>query len=299
MKEPNRIRQRLCAARLVVLIGAISGCTSTGSAPVRDGSALTPANLSSVPVQAGERASTHVVRPGDTLNVLARQYGQSVASLVAWNNLSDRNQIHVGQTLLVSPPAAGGGDGASVMPVPAEAGAGPVASEGAVVVLKRSPLGGRKPYSDEAWARSGASAPEPLPAAPAAASVPAARPQGEGGWQWPVKGKPVAPFSETGSKGIDIPGTAGEPVFASAAGKVVYAGSGLRGYGKLIIIKHESEHVSVYAHNQKLLVNEADVVNKGQQIAELGNTESDRPKLHFEIRKQGKAVDPLKYLPPR
>ena len=296
MKHSTPILRRLCAASLVVLAGTITGCSSTGTAPVRDGSAAAPAAAPAATMQAGERGRTHVVRAGDTLIGLARQYGQSVASLATWNNLSDRNQIHVGQTLLVGPPPAEGAETVSVMPVPADAlgSPAPAATQDGGGGLKRGPLGGRRPYSDEAWSRSGTTVPE----APAPAL---AKPQGEGEghWQWPARGKPISTFNEASSKGIDIAGTPGDPVFASAAGKVVYAGSGLRGYGKLIIIKHESEHVSVYAHNQKLLVNEADVVNKGQQIAELGNTESDRPKLHFEIRKQGKAVDPLKYLPPR
>lgn len=297
MKYSNTLLLRLCAATLVVLTGAITGCSSTGTAPVRDGSAAAPGSLPGAAVPASERGPTHVVRAGDTLIGLARQYGHSVANLAAWNNLSDRNQIHVGQTLLVGPPVATSAEGVSVMPIPGDAVTSSVPSgvQDGVVPLKRTPLGGRRPYSDEAWARTGASAPE----APAAAPVAKAQGGIDGAWQWPAQGKPIAMFNESTSKGIDIAGTAGDPVFASAAGKVVYAGSGLRGYGKLIIIKHESEHVSVYAHNQKLLVNEADVVNKGQQIAELGNTESDRPKLHFEIRKQGKAVDPLKYLPPR
>lgn len=296
MKHSTPILRRLCAASLVVLAGTITGCSSTGTAPVRDGSAAAPAAAPAATMQAGERGRTHVVRAGDTLIGLARQYGQSVASLATWNNLSDRNQIHVGQTLLVGPPPAEGSETVSVMPVPADAlgSPAPAATQDGGGGLKRGPLGGRRPYSDEAWSRSANTVPEVPPPA-------LAKPQGEGEghWQWPARGKPISTFNEASSKGIDIAGTPGDPVFASAAGKVVYAGSGLRGYGKLIIIKHESEHVSVYAHNQKLLVNEADVVNKGQQIAELGNTESDRPKLHFEIRKQGKAVDPLKYLPPR
>ncbi len=118
-------------------------------------------------------------------------------------------------------------------------------------------------------------------------------------WVWPVKGKILTGFSEAASlKGIDIAGTSGQAVAASAGGKVVYAGTGLRGYGKLIIIKHNGTYLSAYAHNKEILVKEGQQVNRGQRIAEMGNTDTDQVKLHFEIRRQGKPVDPLRYLPP-
>jgi lipoprotein NlpD len=118
-------------------------------------------------------------------------------------------------------------------------------------------------------------------------------------WVWPAKGKIVTGFSEAASlKGIDIAGTAGQPVTASAGGKIVYAGTGLRGYGKLIIIKHSGRYLSAYAHNRDILVKEGQQVAKGQKIAEMGNTDADQVKLHFEIRRHGKPVDPLRYLPP-
>jgi lipoprotein NlpD len=118
-------------------------------------------------------------------------------------------------------------------------------------------------------------------------------------WVWPVKGRIVTGFSEAASlKGIDIAGTAGHPVAASAGGKVVYAGTGLRGYGKLIIIKHNATYLSAYAHNREILVKEGQQVAKGQKIAEMGSTDADQVKLHFEIRRHGKPMDPLRYLPP-
>jgi len=118
-------------------------------------------------------------------------------------------------------------------------------------------------------------------------------------WAWPTKGKIIAGFSDTANlKGIDIGGTAGQAVHASAAGRVVYAGSGLRGYGKLIIIKHNATYLSAYAHNREILVKEGQQVTRGQKIAEMGNTDADQVKLHFEIRRQGKPMDPAKYLPP-
>ena len=116
---------------------------------------------------------------------------------------------------------------------------------------------------------------------------------------WPAKGKILTAFSEAASlKGIDIAGTSGQAVAASAGGKVVYAGTGLRGYGKLIIIKHNGTYLSAYAHNKEILVKEGQQVTRGQRIAEMGNTDTDQVKLHFEIRRQGKPVDPLRYLPP-
>jgi len=198
--------------------------------------------------------------------------------------------------------------------------------------LKTSPKAIKEPYSDQAvreltLAASAVPAPrEPLPTAaagaprvepklepkpepksappttPATPTTPAPATAGDGDqldWAWPAKGKVVAGFSETANlKGIDIAGTAGQPVAASAAGRVVYAGTGLRGYGKLIIIKHNATFLSAYAHNREILVKEGQQVARGQKIAEMGNTDADQVKLHFEIRRQGKPMDPAKYLPP-
>ena len=116
-------------------------------------------------------------------------------------------------------------------------------------------------------------------------------------WVWPNQGAVLAGFNQSKNKGLEIGGTAGDPVLAAADGKVVYAGAGLRGYGNLVILKHNKTYVSVYAHNQTLLVKEDDVIKRGQKIAEMGNTEADRVKLHFELRKLGNSVDPARYLP--
>lgn len=198
--------------------------------------------------------------------------------------------------------------------------------------LKTSPKAVKEPYSDQAarelaLAASAVPAPPeppkqdprsaspaaatPAPATPApatptpatpAAATPAPATAGDADrldWAWPTKGKVIAGFSETANlKGIDIGGAAGQPVTASAAGRVVYAGSGLRGYGKLIIIKHNATFLSAYAHNREILVKEGQQVTRGQKIAEMGNTDADQVKLHFEIRRQGKPMDPAKYLPP-
>jgi lipoprotein NlpD len=186
--------------------------------------------------------------------------------------------------------------------------------------LVTEPKAIKEQYSEKAMAAA-----PPQPAAPAAVPAPAVTPsaktaeptkpeaakpepaertgptveEGEvADWAWPAKGKVVAGFNDTASaKGVDIAGTQGQPVYAAAAGKVVYSGSGLRGYGKLVIIKHNKTYLSAYAHNSQILVKEGQEVTKGQKIAEMGSTDTDRVKLHFEIRKQGKPVDPTKYLP--
>ncbi len=176
--------------------------------------------------------------------------------------------------------------------------------------LKTEPKGIKLAYSDRALAElQGMPAAEPArpeipqpgtarPEAtkPESAAAPAAPDHVD--WGWPTTGKPASAFSDA-TPGIDIPGKAGQPVTAAAAGKVIHADSKLRGYGKLVIIQHNSMYLSAYAYNQKLLVKEGDQVKKGQPIAEMGSTDSDRVQLHFEIRRYGKPVDPLKFLPPR
>jgi lipoprotein NlpD len=156
-----------------------------------------------------------------------------------------------------------------------------------------------QPAASAASSSARAAASAPATASPAS---PAARgPDDEIAWAWPTSGAPtlLASFDEQKNKGIDIGGRAGDPVYASADGRVVYAGAGLRGYGNLIILKHNNTYLTAYAHNQSLLVKEDQNVRKGQKIAEMGSTDSDRVKLHFEIRRLGKPVDPTRYLPPR
>jgi len=188
-------------------------------------------------------------------------------------------------------------------------------------VLKVQPKALKEPYTEQAWRDAQRAAPaapvaaapvpevvaaapppaprvEPAREAPAAAAAPS-EDDAKLGWMWPATGKLITGFSDTANlKGIDIAGKEGQPIVASAAGKVVYAGTGLRGYGKLVIIKHNATYLSAYAHNREIVVKEGQPVAKGQKIAEMGNTDSDQVKLHFEIRRQGKPVDPLKFLPP-
>lgn len=140
----------------------------------------------------------------------------------------------------------------------------------------------------------------PAPAAPQPATRPEPKPEGEGlSFSWPARGRVIAGFSEPGNKGVDIEGKPGDPVLAAAPGRVMYTGTGIRGYGKLIVIKHDDGYNSVYAHNREILVKEGQPVTRGERIAELGDTDADRPKLHFEIRRSGKPVDPAKFLEPR
>lgn len=285
---------RVVAAALVITL--LGGCVAPAPAPVRDGARPPRGPEAAVPAESGPM---HVVRPGDTLLGISRLYGVTPKDLVAWNNLADPNQIHVGQQLRVGPP-----QGTSVEPIavpqPVEIHpVGPAGETPAGVPLKQEPKGGKQPYSDEAWA-----ALQPRPSAPATpAPATPVEPNKEASpnavWLWPASGQIIGTFDEASNKGVDIAGRPGDPVVASAGGKVVYAGSGLRGYGKLVIIKHDANYLTAYAHNQQLLVKEGDSVDKGQKIAELGSTDADRPKLHFEIRKQGRPVDPMKYLPSR
>jgi lipoprotein NlpD len=154
-----------------------------------------------------------------------------------------------------------------------------------------------KPASAAASAVAPIAAPVPAPAKPAPVPAVAAGVDDELGWIWPGKGGVIAEFDEVKNKGVDISGSAGDAVVAAADGKVVYAGAGLRGYGNLIILKHNNTYLTAYAHNQSLMVKEDQTVKKGQKIAEMGSSDTDRVKLHFEVRRQGKPVDPLKYLP--
>jgi lipoprotein NlpD len=250
----------------------------------------------------------HTVKKGETLYSISQQYGREPRDVAAWNNLDNPSLISIGQVLRVQPPEAAGG----VVATPVGNGGVEVrALDGGAVALaststhKSDPKAGKEPYSEAAYARlQGTTAPtapastavagnNAVPAAPAAAAVVA------GNWHWPANGKVVAGYKDGGNKGVDIAGKAGDPVLASADGKVVYAGSGLPGYGQLIIIKHDATYLTAYAHNQKILVKEGQAVKQDQKIAEMGSTGTDRVKLHFEVRKAGNPVDPMGYLPAR
>lgn len=212
------------------------------------------------------------VERGDTLSKIARSNRQSAQSIARWNNLANPDSIEVGQVLRVAPP----GNAASV--------------SGAT----------RRGASS---AGAGASSSSPAPSAPSRGtaddSAPAAAPASSISLIWPADGTVIRRFDGGNSKGIDISGPAGTPVQAAAAGTVVYAGNGLRGYGNLLIIKHNSEYLTAYAHNRALFVKEGQAVTRGQKIAEMGDTDTDRVMLHFELRYQGRSIDPSRALPPR
>jgi lipoprotein NlpD len=267
---------------LVVVLLAGCGSTTPNRAPVEDRNA-TSTSVMDPRTQAVKqppgfenagKAGYYTVKPGDTLMRIGLETGQNYKDLARWNSMDNPNKLEVGQVIRVVPPTA-----------EATAVTKPVPAPSSTV----TPLP----------AASAASAATPAKPAPAEAPAPAAVADGELGWIWPGNGAVIAGFDEVKNKGLDLSGTAGDPVLAVAEGKVVYAGSGLRGYGNLVIIKHDNTYLTAYAHNQTLLVKEDQSVKKGQKIAEMGNSDADRVKLHFEVRKQGKPVDPIKYLPAR
>ncbi|MFC0694602.1 peptidoglycan DD-metalloendopeptidase family protein [Paraburkholderia humisilvae] len=244
------------------------------------------------------------VKPGDTLYRIALENGQNYRDIATWNNLTNPNQIEVDQLLRVAPPGA---NPTAVTPGVATA---PIAG-GAVqsAPIGQAPGAGTSPAPAAAGVAQpplygatsnapGATATTIPPQPPAATSDAAAGPSAVT-FAWPVRGPLLNTFDDSKNKGLNIGGSLGEPVKASADGRVVYAGNGLRGYGNLIIIKHDATYLTAYAHNSALMVKEGDAVTKGQKIAEMGNSDSDRVMLHFEVRRQGKPVDPLKYLPPQ
>lgn len=225
----------------------------------------------------------YTVRPGDTLIRIALDHGQSSKDIARWSNVDNPNRIEVGQVLRVVPPVV----------------SAPVTANG--VVTKPVTVASATPLATAP--APAASADKPAAAASAPASVAPAPVVGAGedeiNWIWPTPGVVLAGFDEVKNKGLDIGGTAGDPVLAAADGRVVYVGAGLRGYGNLIILKHNNTYLTAYAHNQTLLIKEDQSVRKGQKIAEMGSSDADRVKLHFEVRRQGKPVDPAKYLPAR
>jgi lipoprotein NlpD len=225
----------------------------------------------------------YTVKPGDTMIRIGLETGQNWKDLVKWNNLDNPNVIEVGQVLRVVPP--GTETGPTTRPI-------------APAKIETRPLDARSAAS----AASGASAAPVAAAPPASGSVATPTPRDaddEITWQWPAAGSLLSAFEEGKAKGLTIGGKVGDPVVAAAEGRVVYAGSGLRGYGNLVILKHNNTYLTAYAHNQVLIVKEDQNVRRGQKIAEMGATDSDRVQLHFEIRRQGKPIDPAKLLPPR
>jgi len=292
----------LAALVLVLGLTACSTVRVAAPAPVEDRNPMpsqTP-RVSEAPVLApvgapavpgSENAGKpgyYTVRPGDSLIRIGLDTGQNWRDLARWNGLDNPNKLEVGQVLRVIAPKPGAPVAVSASPAVAAA---PVpstapAAQGAAPVTAAAPVVAQS-----------------LPAAtPApAAATPAAKAPVEDGvsFIWPAEGAVLTGFDDVKNKGVDISGKAGQPVLAAADGRVVYAGAAVRGFGNLIILKHSNTLLSAYAHNQALLVKEDQTVKQGQKIAEMGSSDTDRVKLHFEIRRQGKPVDPVKLLPAR
>ncbi len=246
----------------------------------------------------------YTVQPGDTLTRIALNAGQNWRDVQAWNKLANPDLVEVGQVLRVVPPV---GTVPSAMPVASAPVVAPVPAavpEPAATGVVTRPISGGSTAQPQALPAPVAVAPLPAPRvaaaapAPVQASVPAVPAGDQVAFMWPVNGALLSGFDETRNKGIALAGKPGDPVLAAADGRVVYAGA-LRAYGNLVILKHNNTFLTAYAHNQTLLVKEDQTVRKGQKIAEMGSSDADRVKLHFEVRRQGKPVDPLKYLPAR
>jgi lipoprotein NlpD len=281
----SRIRKSAGAVALAVVAVVISGCASQRPAPVVDRSGATPAVRPSstvekpaIPLVREARDGVYSVQRGDTLYSIALAFGVNVGDLARWNGLPDSSILAPGQQIRVIPPAE-----------PTVATVTPVTPAGSTEV---------RPLP----APGGTAAPAPLPPVGVPGAAPEVAPAADSSgipWQWPTQGNVIDGFDAPRNKGIDIGGNEGAAVHAAADGEVVHVGSALRGYGNLVIIRHQGEFVTAYGHNRKILVQQGQQVKRGQQIAELGRTDADRPKLHFEIRHQGKPLDPVKYLPPR
>ena len=282
----GRLLRWTCTSLVVAVLAA---CASKpgAQAPVVDRSAQSTASSRAAALPGAENAGKpgyHTVRAGETLTRIAIQYGQDRRNIQAWNQLSNPDLIEVGQVLRVVPPTATAA--APAAPRPAEAVSNPVTAPVATAAPAARPL-------------PPAGAVAAAPAAASAAAAPAAG--GLAGVQliWPAQGDIVGRFDEKSSRGIAISGRAGDPVVAAADGVVAIAGSPIRGLGNLVIIQHAGGVITAYAHNQTLLVKEDQQVRQGQRIADMGSSDSDRVKLHFEVRHQGKPVDPLTHLPRR
>ncbi len=276
-----------CCLLLGTLLAVGCSTRPLGNAPVEDRgtglsrpSAPDAAASAKPPMPGAENAGKpgyYTVKPGDMVIRIGLETGHNWRDIVRWNNLTAPYTIEIGQVLRVTPPGS---------------------TDTAVVSRPVTP-GSATATAGTAGAVAAASAARPAPAVASPVTPAASAGEDDIAWIWPAQGALVAGFDEAKNKGFDIAGKTGDAVIAAADGRVVYAGAGLRGYGNLIILKHNNTFLTAYAHNQTLLIKEDQSVKKGQKIAEMGNSDADRVKLHFEIRRQGKPVDPARYLPAR
>ena len=312
---------------VIATVATLAACAARRPAPVSEarppvtpGISLPEPNLSVTPTDTPKTVDpgkVHTVQKGDTLISIALANGLDYREFAAWNNIVNPNVIKLGEVLRLTPPGSTIENSATGQPQPGAPVASPLIITPMPTAVSPSPLNTDKfktepkaitlPYTDQAYAKLSAEAataaatvPGTAAAAPAVAPTSSAPTNDDVDWAWPLqpapKGKIIAMFTDA-NKGVDISGNKGTSVLAAAGGKVVYSGAGLRGYGRLVIIKHNATWLSAYAHNEKILVAEGEEVKRGQKIAEMGSSDADQIKLHFEIRRQGKPVDPMQFLP--
>jgi lipoprotein NlpD len=312
---------KLTSTLVVLLSLTLLACGGSYYAPVRDATLNTSSsNTSSLLATPAQNGTEHIVQPGETLYAIAWKYQRDYQELAAINNIADPYTIQPGQTLLLQGDATENNvmiaqasvyPSESTEPSPVtqstEPQAQPIQTDQTVqgqaaqtqensisptpVAAEQTPKTSENTIQEQPVIQ-----PETTNEPPVTTTLSAAA--GTAKWIWPAQGKVLRGFSKK-NKGLDIQGNKGDPVYATASGQVVYSGTGLRGYGQLVIIKHSADYLSAYAHNNKILVTEGQQVNQGQQIAEIGSTGTNTTKLHFELRFKGKPVDPIKYLPSR
>jgi len=305
--QDSAVRRLRCAAIALAAISLFGCAIPPHRAPVEERSATPRATLAAAspavvapatetnkpgPADNAGRPGYYTVKPGDTLIRIGLDNGQNWKDLVRWNNLDNPNLIEVGQVLRVVAPGVDPTLATSRPVVTARVDSKPLDT-------KAAPAAGSSPAASAASLAAVTPA-VAAPAAPTPTAVPAPHDSDDDiTWGWPAAAPVSMPFDDSRNKGLVFRGKPGDPVLAAADGRVVYAGSGLRGYGNLVILKHNAMYLTAYAHNQTLLVKDDQTVRRGQKIAEMGSTDADSVQLHFEIRKQGKPIDPAKLLPPR
>ncbi len=258
-----------------------------GAAVVSPATAATEAGRSAVATDNAGKPGFYTVKPGDTMIRIGLETGQNWRDVARWNNIDNPNVLEVGQVLRVTAPGSDAGATVARAVPPTKVEARPLDASSKPAVAPAS----------------GVTAASGMPA-PASAVPPPPATTRDGNdedmvWAWPTAAAVSTPFDDVRSKGLVFGGKAGDAVLAAADGRVVYAGSGLRGYGNLVIVKHNNTYLTAYAHNQALLVKEDQVVRRGQKIAEMGSSDAERVQLHFELRRLGKPIDPARLLPAR